>query len=102
MVCEAHQGEQPSPRSHTISVSVSGRGEGAEGRNVDARGRKSCRPRKLRPRGFWFRDESRFGVSNAGFPAPSGVLGYLRQSCQLTKQSARSLRRRKSKAGVDV
>lgn len=63
--------------------------------------------RKLRPGGLWFRDagrvpESRFGVSNTGFPAPSGILGHLGQSCQLTKQNVRSLRRRKGKAGVDV
>lgn len=79
---------------HLCAQTISWRGE--EG----AEDPEAARPSSLWLGGLWVRDiaESRVSVSNAGFPAPSGIISYLRQSCPLTHNSitVNSLRRRES------
>lgn len=80
---------------HLCAQTISWRGE--EG----AEDPEAARPSSLWLGGLWVRDiaESRVSVSDAGFPAPSGIISYLRQSCPLTHNNitVNSLRRRENK-----
>lgn len=75
---------------HLCPRTISWRGEvGAEDKKQMPEDTEAARPSHLRLGGLWVRDvaESRVSDSNAGLPAPSGIIIYLRQSCPLTQQN---------------